>query len=355
MNIVSKTINTKYYMNKILNIFKPFIVFVLIGGIFIVSFSGVLYCDTRDNFEHIYDADADEINADTSSFIKWVDLNASYDIMQKAYELDKATFGKEKHHTFINILAYITAKNGNKFNVKKDLNFFNGLKKQLLSGKTIDDLMGENKYYNHYKKVYSTIFTNYFEINDNGEYGLTAFHPIAAGYYFRASDDFGNARAYGFKRKHLGHDIFGSMGTPVIAVEDGIVTGLGWNKYGGWRIGISSMDNSRYYYYAHLKKGKPYHIDIKEGAEVKAGQVIGYLGCTGYSTKENKNMDTKPHLHFGLQLIFDESQRDGNGEIWVDVYALCKFLYKNRAKAIKDKATGEFNSKYNNQTILGGL
>ena len=62
-----------------------------------------------------------------------------------------------------------------------------------------------------------------------------------------------------------------------------------------------------------------------------AGDVIGYMGHTGYSTKENVNNIDTVHLHFGLQLIFDESQKEGNNEIWVDCYNLTRFLYKNRS------------------------
>ena len=65
---------------------------------------------------------------------------------------------------------------------------------------------------------------------------------------------------------------------------------------------------------------------------------------TGYSNKENTNMNTKPHLHFGMQLIFDESQRDGNGEIWIDVYQLCRFLNSNRAKTSKNPETKDYDS-----------
>ena len=43
----------------------------------------------------------------------------------------------------------------------------------------------------------------------------------------------------------------GSIGTPIIAVESGTIEHLGWNQYGGWRIGIRSNDKKRYYYYAH--------------------------------------------------------------------------------------------------------
>lgn len=78
----------------------------------------------------------------------------------------------------------------------------------------------------------------------------------------------------------------GSIGTPIIAVESGIVENLGWNQYGGWRVGIRSFDTKRYYYYAHLRKNHPYSEGMEEGRIVKAGDVIGYLGMTGYSTKK---------------------------------------------------------------------
>ena len=165
-------------------------------------------------------------------------------------------------------------------------------------------------------------------------YGLKAFLPIAKNYNFSHYDDFGNSRSYGFKRTHLGNDLMGSIGTPIIAVESGTVEHLGWNQYGGWRIGIRSFDGKRYYYYAHLRKNHPYVPDLKEGATVTAGDVIGYLGMTGYSIKENVNNINVPHLHFGMQLIFDESQVDSPNEIWIDVYEIIEFLKQNRSEVI---------------------
>jgi len=53
------------------------------------------------------------------------------------------------------------------------------------------------------------------------------------------------------------------VGTPVIAVESGYVEAMGWNQYGGWRIGIRSFDKKRYYYYAHLRQNYPYQSDLK--------------------------------------------------------------------------------------------
>ena len=93
-----------------------------------------------------------------------------------------------------------------------------------------------------------------------------------------------------------------SIGTPIIAVESGYVEGRsGWNQYGGWRIGIRSFDGKRYYYYAHLRQNYPYREQLKEGDVVTAGDVIGYMGHTGYSTKENVNNIDTVHLHFRLQ------------------------------------------------------
>lgn len=172
-------------------------------------------------------------------------------------------------------------------------------------------------------------------------YGLKGFSPIARNYYYNDFDDFGVSRSYGFRRQHLGHDMMGSIGTPIIAVESGYVEAIGWNRYGGWRIGIRSFDGKRYYYYAHMRKDFPYNKCLKEGSVVTAGDVIGYLGRTGYSIKENVNNISTSHLHFGLQLIFDESQKEGNNEIWVDCYALTKFLYRNRCATIKDPESKE--------------
>ncbi len=117
---------------------------------------------------------------------------------------------------------------------------------------------------------------------------------------------------------------------------------FGWNQYGGWRIGIRSLDNKRYYYYAHLRKDHPYAYNISEGDVVSAGDVIGYLGMTGYSTTENVNNINVPHLHFGIQLIFDESQKDGVNQIWIDVYNIVEFLQKNKSEVYLDKELNEY-------------
>ncbi len=178
------------------------------------------------------------------------------------------------------------------------------------------------------------------------KYGLKAFLPIARYFPYEEYDDFGVSRSYGYKRQHLGHDMMGQVGTPIIAVESGRVEAMGWNQYGGWRLGIRSFDGKRYYYYAHLRQNYPYHKSLSEGSVVQAGDVIGYMGRTGYSPVENTNNIDTPHLHFGIQLIFDESQKEGNNEIWIDCYQLSKFLAMHRSETWRDPGTKEYSRIY---------
>ena len=166
-------------------------------------------------------------------------------------------------------------------------------------------------------------------------YGLKAFSPIAAGYGYSHCDDFGNQRTYGFARKHLGHDMMGSLGTPIVAVESGIVEAMGWNRFGGWRIGIRSCDGKRYYYYAHLQKDRPFAEGLEVGDLVQAGDLIGFMGRTGYSPTENTNNIETVHLHFGIQLVFDESQKECLSEIWIDPYHIVRLLHSHRSSIMK--------------------
>ena len=136
----------------------------------------------------------------------------------------------------------------------------------------------------------------------------------------------------------------GGLGTPIVAVEGGVVEALGWNRYGGWRVGIRSLDSKRYYYYAHLQKDHPFAEDLHEGDIVAAGDVIGFMGRTGYSDKENVNNIETVHLHFGMQLIFDESQKECLSEIWIDVYDIVRLLQSHRSSVVEEN--GVWTRKY---------
>lgn len=112
-------------------------------------------------------------------------------------------------------------------------------------------------------------------------------------YSYRST--WGDTRGWGGIRIHEGTDIFASYGSTVRSVSYGYIEILGWNKFGGWRIGVRGTNNI-YYYYAHLtgyKKG------LKQGDIVKPGDVIGYVGSSGYGPPGTQGK-FPPHLHFGM-------------------------------------------------------
>ena len=304
----------------------------------------------------------EEANPETEKkkFIKWVDFSVTSEALNLTAKLDIDSHNKDSKikYNWIELLAYLACKNGGNFKNFK-AKTLNDLVKKIEDGESISDLTKDLKFYDYYLEAYTAVLGEFIgnfsieQISETGEkvfvekYGLKAFLPIAKNYNFSHYDDFGNSRSYGFKRTHLGNDLMGSIGTPIIAVESGVVEHLGWNQYGGWRVGIRSFDSKRYYYYAHLRKNHPYAEGLEEGMTVKAGDVIGYLGMTGYSTKENVNNINVPHLHFGMQLIFDESQVDSPNEIWIDVYQIIEFLKKNRSETyMSNKETKDYSRKY---------
>ncbi len=232
-------------------------------------------------------------NTNNKNYIKWVDFTPTYEVLTQTSKLDIDSHINNESIKFnwIELIGYLACKYGGdfkKFN-QKDLD---ALVKELRSGKTIENLSSKYKHYSYYYEAYDAVlheFIGNFEIEITDEsgnksytkkYGIKAYLPIASNYSFNHYDDFGNSRSYGYKRVHLGNDLMGSIGTPIIAVESGTVEVLGWNQYGGWRIGIRSFDKKRYYYYAHLRKDRPYAENLQEGQIVTAGDVIGYLGMT---------------------------------------------------------------------------
>lgn len=292
-------------------------------------------------------------------YIRWVDFGVSKFAMTEAYEYDRDTYGTELHISWIDQLAYTAAYTGGSFdNDRTVCQYMERLREAVGQGKTLEKLVGDLEYFPYYQEAYTAVLGGMvgeyeIEVPDKDgrkswekRYGLKAFNPIAKGFPYTDYDDFGVSRSYGYKRDHLGHDMLGQIGTPIIAVESGYVEALGWNQYGGWRIGIRSFDKKRYYYYAHLRQGFPYQPELKEGSVVLAGDVIGYMGHTGYSTTEDVNNIDQTHLHFGMQIIFDESQKDGNNEIWIDCYQITNFLYRNQSEAARDDETKEWRRIY---------
>lgn len=297
-------------------------------------------------------------------FIKWVDFDVENEALRAAMAIDIETYQSEIHISWTDLLAYEAVKTGGKIKAGQVQDIKQAAEKLKNGELSLEEIEKNNKYYSYYRDVYEAVLGGMLgeyekeirqeadqeatgsSVEKNTEwesvYGLKAFHPIASGFSFSDYDDFGVSRTFGYKRRHLGHDMMGLVGTPIIAVESGYVEALGWNRYGGWRIGIRSFDKKRYYYYAHLRQNYPFAEGLAEGDIVTAGDVIGYMGHTGYSSEENVNNIKETHLHFGLQLIFDESQKEGNTEIWIDCYQLVRFLYQNRQEAAKVGDTKEW-------------
>lgn len=294
-----------------------------------------------------------------ANFIKYAEFGPTYEALEKSMNEDIKSQSDEIKINWIEVLALLGAKYGGDFK-KYKLQDMDKIFRELKSGVPIDKIVENSKNYEYYKSVYQAVlgeFLGKYKIrkksNNEGAanewqeaYGLKVFSPIAKTFPFAHYDDFGASRSYGYSRPHLGHDMMAATGTPVIAVESGIVEIMGWNQYGGWRVGIRSFDKKRYYYYAHLRQNRPFHVDLKNGSIVKAGDVIGYVGRTGYSTKENVNNIDKSHLHWGMELIFDESQKECDNEIWIDLYAITKLLEKNKSAVIRNNDTREFYREY---------
>lgn len=108
----------------------------------------------------------------------------------------------------------------------------------------------------------------------------------------RISSKYGYRRhpILGYSKLHTGTDFAAPSGTAIYAAADGVITFMGWN--GGQRTGygrytIIRHNNTYSTAYAHQSR---FNTKLRKGSRVKQGQVIGYVGSTGYSTG--------PHLHY---------------------------------------------------------
>ncbi|GAA4067969.1 M23 family metallopeptidase [Amphibacillus indicireducens] len=127
--------------------------------------------------------------------------------------------------------------------------------------------------------------------------------PVPKHFNYSYRSTWGDARGFGGRRIHEGTDIFAGYGTPVRATTYGTIEIKGWNRYGGWRIGIRDLDNI-YHYYAHLHG---FEADLNVGDIVEPGQVIGYVGSTGYGPPGTSGK-FPPHLHYGMYKDNGENQ-----------------------------------------------
>ena len=118
----------------------------------------------------------------------------------------------------------------------------------------------------------------------SGGYVFPVYGPVSFG------DSFGAPRANVPGGWHHGEDIFASEGAPLLAVADGTIHTVGFNRLGGYRLWLRDTDGNEFYY-AHLSAYSPLAI---EGKSVEAGDVIGFVGDTGDAEGGT------PHLHFEI-------------------------------------------------------
>ena len=143
----------------------------------------------------------------------------------------------------------------------------------------VNQIMTIAKIYKHFNSI--DLETHVFPI------------PVQHSYSYRST--WGANRGWGGRRSHEGTDLFASYGIPVVSTSHGVIEVMGWNNFGGWRIGIRDNHNS-YHYYAHLAY---YNKGLKVGDVVEPGTTIGFVGSSGYG-KEGTSGKFPPHLHYGI-------------------------------------------------------
>lgn len=110
-------------------------------------------------------------------------------------------------------------------------------------------------------------------------------------------DTYKQARSGG-ARVHDAIDIIAPHGTPVVAAAAGTVEKLFFSKGGGGiTVYVRSPDRRWMHYYAHLQEYAP---GLREGMQVRRGQMLGRVGVTG-----NSNPDG-PHLHYAVHRMDDD-------------------------------------------------
>ncbi len=133
-------------------------------------------------------------------------------------------------------------------------------------------------------------------------------------------DSWQSARNYGGERRHEGTDLMAAVNRrgyyPVLSMTDGIVEKIGWLPQGGYRIGVRSPHGG-YFYYAHLAA---YARDFQEGDAVKAGDLLGLMGDTGYSEIEGTTGNFDVHLHLGIYIRTPNYEELSVNPYWVLKY-----------------------------------
>ncbi len=215
-----------------------------------------------------------------------------------------------KNKSYIDALGYLTFNNmaldydTKRFGAYDDTAFVRGIGK-------VAATPGFQEVYGYYHMILSDI--KYFPVPKiNAGYGDIAYY-----------DTWFDLRKYGGNRRHEGTDLMDSNNIPgffpIISITDGVVEKMGWLEKGGYRIGIRA-ESGGYFYYAHLNSYAP---ELKEGDHVIAGQLLGFMGNSGYGP-EGTTGQFDVHLHLGIYVPTN------TGEMSVNPYWILKLLEDHR-------------------------
>lgn len=136
-------------------------------------------------------------------------------------------------------------------------------------------------------------------------------------YSYSHYDDFGAQRTFGGNRAHEGNDLIASAGVPIVSISEGIVRDMNWNDFGGNIVGVITGPDT-YFYYAHVQSFNP---DLHEGDYVNAGDLLGYVGNSGYGPLGTTGMFVN-HLHLQIGIKIDGLKE----RFYVSPYNIVTFL-----------------------------
>lgn len=183
------------------------------------------------------------------------------------------------------------------------------------------------KFYEEWKKEELQVLKNSYETI----WGDIVYFPIPLSINKNAAtisyeNSWASERNYrNVKHLHEGTDIMTSNNErgyfPIVSMTDGVVEKIGWLEKGGYRIGIRSPHGG-YFYYAHLYQ---YAQDFKEGDSIKAGQLLGFMGDTGYSKVEGTVGNFDVHLHLGIYF-----QTEHFDELSINPYWILRYIETER-------------------------
>ncbi|MGI9317347.1 MAG: M23 family metallopeptidase [bacterium] len=152
------------------------------------------------------------------------------------------------------------------------------------------EFLGEDKQYRAIRHVDEEGHVTYFAPDGDGIQGSFLRSPLK---FARVTSKFSKKRFHPIQKKwkaHKGVDYGAPMKTPIMSTGDGIVT-LAGRKKGYGKTVIIRHGHKYQTLYAHMNS---YAKGLKAGVRVKQGDVIGYVGKTGWTTG--------PHLHYEFRL-----------------------------------------------------